>query len=299
MHKLVSLSLLIPALLLSACSDANLAAPTDRSVHPESWLVEHTAVLEESTVFNDCAGCHGADLSGSGGAVSCYSCHHPMDGSYRDGGQHGPEAKQDLTVCMPCHGDTEGPGAPRFNVGIDGNGCEGCHGSHLAHPQNWAGPGGTFHYSAGSIWEACTLCHGVDLDGRGGVGLNCLGCHESMIAYTLDCASCHGYPPDGSQHGGTVTGVYHLYVPLDYHDECSGCHGMSESAAGGGFEPLNNYSLFEKATDSIGDHWDGNIQINAETQYDEENFTCGNCHEYDAYYMMSDSGLPVDQKDME
>jgi hypothetical protein len=68
---------------------------------------------------------------------------------------------------------------------------------------------------------------------------------------------------------------------------------MSESTAGGGFDPSGNYVLFNKTTDNIGDHWDGNIQMRTGTQYNEEEHVCGHCHDSDPYYSLSDSGLPI------
>ena len=261
MHRLAFLCLLISVLLLNACSEPNPDAPT--------------------------------------GPL------HPMDGSYLDGSQHGPAAKLDLTACQACHGQGGGPGDnPRFNDGIDsagGNGCESCHGVDYAHPQNWAGASSTFHYSAGSVQEACTLCHGVNLDGVDGVGTSCLQCHDTVTAFSLDCASCHGYPPDGLLHAGTITGVDHSAVPLDNHFECTFCHGMSESEAGGGFKPTPNYALFDKSTDTLGDHWDGNIHMTAEAGYNETTFGCGitSCHNNDdTQDPMSDSELPVILKNM-
>jgi len=373
MHKLAFPGLLILALMVSACSEANLGAPAEGDVHLETWLIEHPDDVGEDQDFDGCVGCHGMDLNGSGDAVSCYSCHvfnisstfiihpdswtdiytdhrayaalngfdpclgchgpgllgslaapgcfaavydgrgchedgpgevpHALDGSYLAGGQHGPDAKEDLTACQPCHGEAGGPGDnPRFNVGIftaGGDGCESCHSYGLAHPQDWAGPSGVFHYSAESIQEACTLCHGADLDGVGGVGPGCLGCHDSLAEFTLDCTYCHDYPPDGSSHDEVVTGVDHSGVPLSLgtHDECNRCHGMVESAEGGSFDPRVNYVLFTSATattpDIIGDHWDGNIQMNADAQYNEVTFGCAICHSSDTEDPMSGSGLPV------
>lgn len=242
----------------------------------------------------DSAGCHLNDpvhqLPNSSGltvVLEGYGTAHPLDGSYLTGSVHGPEAKQDLTVCQVCHGQPGGPGSnPAFDRGIMGNGCEDCHGIGLAHPQNWAGPNNTFHYSAGSIQEACTLCHGASLDGS--AGPSCLNCHDSATTFTLDCTSCHGYPPDGSngiEHGGAADQTLHL--------ECTRCHGMSETAAGGGFEPHANYALFEIVTDTIGAHWDSNIQMNGDRGYDEDQWACTNasCHGTDE--SLSDSGIDV------
>ncbi|HKL26710.1 MAG TPA: hypothetical protein VJ910_10835 [Desulfuromonadales bacterium] len=371
MRKLALLCLLASALMLNACSSDNSDAPTGSNAHPEGWIATHSAEAEPiAPGYIDCAGCHGADLAGSGDAVSCFSCHafnaappftihpanwseayvshrgyaalngfdfctgchgaglrgspaapscfansvdgrgchaegpgqvpHPLDGSYLAGDQHGPEAKQDLTACQPCHGEAGGPGDnPRFNVGIEsagGNGCESCHGENYAHPQNWAGPNNTFHYSAASVQTACTLCHGVELDGMGGVGVSCLECHASATTFSLDCTSCHGYPPDGSPDVATSMGVDHSDVAeVGFHADCLFCHGVQESSAGGGFAiSPRNYELFDKTTDTLGDHWDGNINMNSLPGYDPTNFGCDDCHGNDPEHRLSDSGLPVE-----
>jgi len=265
MRKLVFLCLLASAFLLNACAEPNPDAPT--------------------------------------GGI------HLLDGSYLAGSQHGPDAKKDLTACQACHGEAGGPGSnPLFNLGIDsagGDGCEsaGCHEPTFAHPQDWAGVNSTFHYSAGNIQDACTLCHGVGLDGGGGaIGTSCLGCHDSATELTLDCTACHNYPPDGTIHFGTISGVDHSAIltttASKWHIECTNCHGMSESAAGGGFEPDTNYSLFDQTTDTNGDHWDGNIQMNSDVGYNSSTFGCAVfCHNNDdTQDPMSGSALPVELK---
>ncbi|MBW2506074.1 MAG: hypothetical protein JRD19_03275 [Deltaproteobacteria bacterium] len=366
--------LLLPLLplALTGCSDGNSSAPPDNGPHPLTYIKTHPADALAVPGFEDCVSCHAADLSGSGQAVSCYSCHsyndtppfiihpadwvdpyfdhrgyasangftscsnchgadlqgsaaapscftsdyngrgchpdgpgqapHPVDGSYLDGTNHGPEAKADLTVCQACHGQLGGPGSnPRFNIGINsvnGTGCEACHGINYAHPADWAGPNNTFHYSASNIENACTLCHGAALDGAGGVGGSCLGCHDSTIDFTLDCVACHGYPPDGTPDVATATGVDHRAAASIFHDICVVCHGMKESDTEGSFAVAENYLLFDKGSDSIGDHWDGNIDMNASTDYDPISFGCNAaCHINDAAHQLSDSGLAVELKE--
>ncbi len=175
-----------------ACHAFNSAPPF--TIHPVEWTnpyVNHRG----SAGATSCAKCHGSDLHGSPAAPSCFSgafdglsCHaagpglapHPLDSSYVYGANHGPDAKADLTVCQACHAQAGGPGSnPRFNVGIEsqgGTGCEACHGLNLAHPANWEGDNApTAHDTSGNMQNACTLCHGVNLNG--GVGVSCIGCH--------------------------------------------------------------------------------------------------------------------------
>jgi hypothetical protein len=312
MKKSWLLFLLLPALLMTGCSDSNSDATL--GAHPADWFVAHRATAD----ISECGICHGADLRGSGAAPSCFSnnfngqsCHpdgpgqapHPTDGTYLQGSNHGPDAKADLTFCQRCHSSdpTGGPGSnPRFNVGIaaaGGTGCEGCHGTNYAHPQNWAGPNDTFHYSAGNIQGACTLCHGTALDGVGGVGVSCAGCHAETTDFTLDCSFCHGFPPDGTTADLDVPNpVAHRGVAdISQHDVCVVCHGMKESDSGGTFSAAPNYDLFNAATDTPGDHWNGSINMNSATQYNQVNFGCdaAGCHGNDAAHQLSDSGLPV------
>jgi len=256
MHRLAFFCLLASAFLLIACADPNTDAP-------------------------------------AGGI-------HALDGSFLDGSVHGPVAKKDLTFCQGCHGEAGGPGSnPAFNVGIEsqgGNGCESCHGPDIAHPQDWAGANSTYHYSAGKIQQACTLCHGAALDGVGGVGPSCQQCHASVSTFTLNCTYCHGYPPDGNPDMATQTGVDHGDVStVAAHGECSTCHGMRETAGGGGFEPSGDYLLFDYSTDTIGNHYDGNIQLSSNFGYSETNHGCNlACHANTPDYQLSGSGLTVD-----
>ncbi|MEJ2526378.1 MAG: hypothetical protein P8Y73_12570 [Desulfuromonadales bacterium] len=289
-------------------------------VHPPTWVDAYFDHRGYAAIngFTSCTSCHGRDLRGQQTIPGCFtasfdglSCHaegpgevpHPLDGSYLNGALHGPIAKADLTACQTCHGQTGGPGSnPRFNVGIEsagGNGCESCHGVNYAHPQAWAGPNSTFHYSAGNIQNACTLCHGLDLDGTGAIGVSCVGCHDSSTAFTLNCTFCHGNPPDGSPDMATNNGVDHSEVPSDPHLICTICHGMSPSAGGNTFRPATHYALFDYATDTNGDHWDGNIQMSLVSQYNENNFGCdaAGCHGNNSEFQLSDSGLPVLLKD--
>jgi hypothetical protein len=289
-------------------------------IHPAGWAGDpynnHRAYVLTNGIAT-CGSCHGSDLHGSAAAPSCFTasfdgrgCHadgpatHPVDGTYLEGANHGPDAKEDLTICQACHGQPGGPGSnPRFNVGINsinGTGCEGCHGRNYAHPADWAGPNDTFHYSAGNIQNACTLCHGVDLDGVDAVGISCTGCHDSTTVFTLDCTFCHGYPPEGAADVATNTGVAHGNVAgVALHDTCVVCHGAKESGAGGSFSVASNYLLFDKTTDTIGNHWNGLIDMNGSAGYNEANFGCdtAGCHVNDADHRLSDSGVPVELED--
>ncbi|NJC88109.1 MAG: hypothetical protein FIB02_06180 [Desulfuromonas sp.] len=295
-------------------SDRNSDAPDTNAAHPAGWISQHGAAANSSPGYAACVSCHGGDLRGQGGAPSCYSasfngqsCHaggpgapHPLDGTYLDPANHGPDAKADLTVCQGCHGQAGGPGSnPRFNRGIraaGGQGCESCHGVNLAHPAAWAGPNNTFHYTAGNIQTGCTLCHGTALNGVGGVGVSCLGCHDSVTTFTLDCTFCHGYPPTGTADQAAPSAVAHRgAAAVGLHNVCVACHGAKENASGGYFSAVPAYALFNKSTNTPGAHWDGRINMNGDTAYNATNFGCDTavCHGNDLAHQLSDSQLPV------
>lgn len=383
MRAFLGLVLMLSVLGLCGCSDGSSDAPAADAPHPQGWLGDHSAEATASPGYTACSVCHGTDLRGAGGVVSCYLCHtfstappfvvhpaswtnpyvdhrgyaalngfhecmgchgaglrgsqvapscfsasvdgrschadgpggvpHALDGSFLDPANHGraakglsPETPNGLLDCQLCHGEAGGPGDnPRFNVGISdinntgkvtepGHGCEGCHEINHAHPSAWAGPNDTFHYSVPVVvaQASCSLCHGTNLTEDDGVEVKCLGCHDSVATFTLDCSFCHGYPPDGSP----ASGINHRNVAaIEFHVECLMCHGMSESADGGGFTATVNYTLFNKATDTLGDHWDGNINMNSGLGYNPVNFGCdaANCHGNTPAFQLSDSELPV------
>lgn len=249
-------------------------------------------------------GCSDANPDAPVGGVT-----HPMDSTFLAGDVHGPVAKADLTYCQRCHAEPGGAGSnPRFNVGIDSvssTGCENaaCHPVNSAHPQGWAGPNNnTFHYSAGNIQGACTLCHGIALDGAGGAigAVSCLDCHATPFDGTLDCISCHGTPPAGIVNHVSASGIA-------LHDECTICHGMKESVAGGSFYAVANYALFNYSNDTYGDHWNNNINMNGPSAsdpaggavdvgagYNSVTFACDNAGCHGSGNVLSSSGLPVE-----
>lgn len=299
------------------CHSFNNAPPF--STHPANWTEpynDHRA-FGALNGFNDCLPCHGTDLHGNGTAPSCFSsssndmtCHatgprevpHALDDSFLNSANHGPMAKADLIVCQSCHGEAGSAGSnPRFNVGIfsaGGHGCEGCHEANTAHPTDWAGPNNTFHYSAKNIPTACTLCHGTALNGVDGVGRNCLECHSEVESFTLDCISCHGYPPIGEADVASSTGVDHRAlnnIPYVFHTDCRFCHGVREAAETGHFDASSNYKLFDKTTDTIGEHWNGKINLNliALPVVNNNSIGCTVCHANDSAHQMTRSGLPA------
>jgi hypothetical protein len=345
---------------INPTGNCSLCHPSAKA-HPTSWQggndpdpvfqASHRGI-DVTTQSVSCALCHlttGPGLGPVPAAPSCFSashtnadnsttiCHaggprtapHPVDGSFRAPAAHGRQAKQDLTFCQNCHAvpGISGPGSnPRFNVAIGTlvAGCETCHPPFRAHPGIWAGPNpaNVFHYQSGNIANACTLCHGVNLDGVGGVdgnggspGLSCRQCHADTTLFNLNCTACHGYPPDGVTAEPRVAVLGGVPVNHDnplgpaanvaevaLHDQCAVCHGVKSSATStsGHLSPSANYRTFDVLTGVPGDHWNGQINMNGPSPatgagYNETNFGCDNagCHINDAAHQLSDSALPV------
>lgn len=317
---------LVMLLLVGGCADENSNATF--GAHPADWLDAHPGdiVLSTESFISECGSCHGLDLQGNTGAPSCFSatygsnsCHatgpvpHELDGSYLLAANHGPEAKADLTACQACHSDNPdgGPGSnPLFNQGIDsagGSGCQssGCHPAGYAHPDAWPRPyldpgplNDRYHYSAGNIQQACTLCHGTDF--TGGTGSSCLDCHLETDNFTLDCSACHAMPPNGSfgiDHATSAALTEPTVADISAHDTCTVCHGLNESASlAGGFSPTGDYTLFNKTSDTLGDHRNHAINMNSDTGYNETTGGCDSagCHVGDAPYRLPPSSLPVE-----
>jgi predicted CxxxxCH...CXXCH cytochrome family protein len=100
--------------------------------------------------------------------------------------------------------------------------------------------------------------------------------------------------PPAVSHDTTIA-VGLTVADIIAHNVCLVCHGMKESAAGGTFSSSANYALFNKLTDTIGDHWNGSINMNSDTDYNENTGGCdaAGCHGGGAPHTLPDSGLPV------
>ncbi|WP_298268008.1 CxxxxCH/CxxCH domain-containing protein [Geobacter sp.] len=172
---------------------------------------------------------------------------HPVGGLYLPASQHGADAinknnnGKGLNTCQPCHATPSTGANPRFNVPRGATltaGCETCHTALTAHPTPWLVGRGTTqgatnqlrHSALASLATAgtavtnyCTLCHGANLDGAGGVAPSCVSgttrlniagvgavCHFNAVAVKdvstglfniqTGCVSCHGNPPVGTSY---------------------------------------------------------------------------------------------------
>jgi hypothetical protein len=298
------------------CHSFNAAPPF--SIHPQSWVFPYNDHRSFAAIngTGSCAACHGQNLQGRLTALSCFSarnpagqpCHadgpgvvpHPLDGTFLLGANHGPVAKADFTFCQTCHGQAGGPGSnPRFNVGIfsaGGNGCESCHGTLRAHPV-WPGPNPPVHFSAGNILNSCTLCHGLNLDGFGGVGRNCFDCHTVNPGLNpTGCVSCHNVPPNGGAPAGNVRpnfsgrhgrGGHTSFISNTPLDTCVRCHSGAGTGTVAHFDqsrpadvnfspdPLNTITSISNATNTT---CNGNCNIVG--PFGEINFS----HEDETWY---------------
>jgi predicted CxxxxCH...CXXCH cytochrome family protein len=225
----------------------------------------HTDTVDDAAGSNAtvCAFCHTAGrnlrtpiiasyASGTPGCFNSTLCHgvmrHPL--GWAQPKNHGETAKSNLAYCQQCHADKPlgGPGSgPRFNVPLgrlsDGanTGCEVCHAQLAAHPRvlqipsvfgviTTLNPVGTPWYLhckvSPSGFDACTRCHGADLDGRGGVpgATACTFCHRNGIPNTLkNCTSCHGQPPNGTAYPNTAS-AHASHSALNVSVICGECH---------------------------------------------------------------------------
>ena len=247
------------ASLLWGCGSANDSAIILDATgkHPSGWVAVNGGIHSREYTGDPsrCRPCHGSDISvpnGSGGItkVNCSSasfggmtCHAnghvpriaPHVLPFRPPALHGPRAKADLTFCRGCHAVPfgGGPGGnPRFNakIGSLSNGCETCHDAGTAHPATpapdstpWRGP--FTHRDASNMAVACALCHGVNLDGSGGVGPACSTCHSAGSPLTSpDCSSCHGNPPAGALFPN-ISASHRIHNSLNIvNGNCSTCH---------------------------------------------------------------------------
>lgn len=118
-----------------------------------------------------------------------------------------------------------GCGDPNAQSGFDAN---------SGHPAQWLL---SAHKTAAlNNVDACTQCHGAELDGGISV-VSCAACHVMGIPDTpatplaLVCGYCHGDPPDGTESPNTA-GKHAKHVSLAVVD-CSACHqGASDGAPG-------------------------------------------------------------------
>lgn len=166
----------------------------------------------------DCAGCHGADLTGmTYGAPSCFTCHgarwqtcggtHAID---LGGHRHASGYCQPLQNCIACHGANlrGGPaGQPS---------CYSCHGERWTScGSHTIDLGGTRHAPGYcQPLQNCSACHGVNLRGGSTGQPSCFSCHGER--WTI-CGS-HSIDLGGTRHAPGYCQPY---------QNCITCHGAN------------------------------------------------------------------------
>ncbi len=213
------------------------------SYHPDGFADPIAHGVEAKLQIQECVDCHGADLTGTGPAISCDTCHAP---GWR-------------TDCTFCHGDpAEGTGAPPVHISGADDGANASFIPHLVHtqvtdlkraldcaechttPTDVLSPGHLFIaddtpavaevvFSAGlsdaARWNGngqCTnlYCHGT---GRGDNG---------TVAHTrqeLACNDCHPDPTSTENAWETMSGDHDEHLKDGI--QCWECHGDTTNNA--------------------------------------------------------------------
>jgi predicted CxxxxCH...CXXCH cytochrome family protein len=239
---LVCVPTLVPALLITACSEDRTPAPAG-GVHPAGWTDPASPSFHAKYLASNgfplptCQQCHGDDFRGGSVGISCSQagCH-----------------VQSPISCTTCHGSR---GTPRPQTGAHwahqaycGGTCHQLPVETVAGVQHHAsGDAGTIlafggiaildggaapSWDAGAQQCANVYCHGaawgkgLSPKWNGGAQIRCDGCHDAppadharwsrVASSTAACASCHP-DPSGSTH---VDGVVEVTVT-----SCTACHG--------------------------------------------------------------------------
>ncbi len=215
----------------------NCHSPAPAGFHPTGWANpdSHGAAAKlgpgaGTTGFQNCRGCHGANLDGVGGsAPSCVNntaCHgysadntalganlaphspRPWTEVFAPGGRTHTTTSSDSTnaaVCALCHfgGDIHSPTPP---PGGSTPGCFNntlCHGAAGApHPVR---PYATHPADAANFDTVCDICHSISPPRQTANAPSCTECHKggSPLTFT-SCTSCHAAPPNGAAPVGSV-----------------------------------------------------------------------------------------------
>lgn len=200
-----------------------------------------------------CAICHTAGANSAvvpptpaSGTAGCYNntlCHFhqiPFKPPGVDPSVHGGLAKQNLTVCQTCHGvkGTTSFDGLAVGGGVTTIACSSCHTFAKAHPTAWQGSttnlGETVIYShrtAGSIANACTLCHDVT-QGRTAPLAAAPSCFSTTFTnpQSLTTGTCHANGPGVAPH--SVPYPNHTDTARSNFNYCLGCHQVAVNATG-------------------------------------------------------------------
>ena len=239
--NILILTTLVGTLLLTACSSENSLAPGVNQVHPGSWVLNHN--VEANADLTSCQGCHNIDFSGSGNAVSCFSCH--ADGppfithsaTWSDVVQDHQNFYTSLswTQCAnaACHGtDMQGGdfGPSCFSSDYLGTSC---HAGGPAAPHTLPYQSESAHGPAAKDAQIeCRNCHGQPTNTfDGGFVVNILGLDDANGG---NCSSCH---PQAKAHpvnwqGTNDAGGYASSHQGTFNIACALCHKTDGAGTG-------------------------------------------------------------------
>lgn len=173
-----------------ATGHINNTVQVDAGGYPTNFA-KHAAGSNYKTCST--ASCH--DAYGSAGiatptwgvADNCDSCHAATPAT----GSHTKHLSHTIVVCSSCHTNPGAAGHVNQNVSVNVGG----------YPVTVA------KHTAGSGYSACSItCH------NGGTGAGAFVAPAITWGASLNCASCHGYPPASDGNHGGVTG------------DCNSCH---------------------------------------------------------------------------
>ncbi len=203
--------------------------------HPDGWIKLNAGqfhgnyLRQASYSMKECQACHGQNLKAERGGKICEDCHvtHFVESQWNavgDDNFHGAYLKSgmaDLDKCRTCHGDD-------LKGGTSQSSCYTCHGTY-PHSDDFANNGnspefhGAFLKAVDYKTNACTSCHGADLQG-GSSGVSCTSCHEA-------------YPHSASFKADKNSAQFHgPYLKANDYEvaACSPCHGSDYQGGSSG-----------------------------------------------------------------
>lgn len=236
MKNKIFILIVLTALITGACSSENDLAPGLNEAHPVNWVASHG--VEANTDLTSCQICHGLDFSGSGNAVSCFTCHadgppfisHPASWIDVEQDHQTFYTTQSWTQCAnaACHGtDMQGGdfGPSCFLASCHASGPPAPH-SATYQPPSAHGP------AAKSAQLECRNCHGRPTNiFNGGFVVEILGLDDANGG---NCSSCH---PEARAHPVNWQGTNDAAGYLSSHQgefniACGLCHKIDGPGSG-------------------------------------------------------------------
>lgn len=201
---------LLSLLILAGCSDSNPAAPPTGQAHAVNWFSQHPT--EANADLASCQSCHNNDFTGSGLAVSCFSCHpsgppftmHPASWTVPVVDHQSFATQVSWTSCAAdtCHGAS-------------------LHGGSMSAPSCFSA---SFLNGSGTT----NTCHagGPPVPHTAGVAYADPAEHGAAARPNqIYCRNCHGRP-DNIFDGGFIADPLILNIPAG---NCASCHSAAKA----------------------------------------------------------------------